>query len=477
MQVFSLHLRHFKFDSLYKTGTEAMREAEGYKNCVDLSRSGGNFFAHSGELVNDYKARGGETNYRKLFEKELDKYTHFVTRKRRGRGGRPSKVRVYNDDNTAVRKNANWMSGMVITLDMETVRAWGEERAKNYFAACSGWLENRYGHRVADPVHVDESSWHMQYALAPIKNGHLDSNDIFDRKEVRYIQDRLPIYLRSLGYDVQRGIRGGKKEYLKTVGDLKRQTTQHAGLVIKGVDDCIDIFNNAEKKEPSFLDKVKGNDTTRYVVDEKDFLSLVDTAKVSVAAVAKAEAEKKRADAAVLSATLSTEKMVKAQDNASNYKYTCEVLNRQNAELEQQLQHYKDNIALLDKAAGGDVNKLLEDYEDMQQQLDVANGRIERLKQLQEQELEQEREKYKELEQELHKQQAAHEQLQKDFKHLDGITDNFYDLLKKYPTTMHNVLQRYADDTGKTVEYYEGGVCIGSAKSRVRELGPEVEIN
>ena len=129
---------------------------------------------------------------------------------------------------------------------------------------------------------------------------------------MRYIQDRLPIYLRSLGYDVQRGIRGGKKEYLKTVGDLKRQTTQHAGLVIKGVDDCIDIFNNAEKKEPSFLDKVKGNDTTRYVVDEKDFLSLVDTAKVSVAAVAKAEAEKKRADAAVLSATLSTEKMVKA---------------------------------------------------------------------------------------------------------------------------------------------------------------------
>ena len=35
---------------------------------------------------------------------------------------------------------------------------------------------------------------------------------------------------------------------------------------------------------------------------------------------------------------------------------------------------------------------------------------------------------------------------------------------------MQNVLQRYADDTGKTVEYYDGGVCIGSAKSRVREI-------
>ena len=97
--------------------------------------------------------------------------------------------------------------------------------------------------------------------------------------------------------------------------------------------------------------------------------------------------------------------------------------------------------------------------------------------QLQERELEQERKKYKDLEQQLQKQQAAHEQLQQDFKHLDGITDDFYALLKKYPTTMKNVLQRYADDTGKTVEYYEGGVCIGSAKSRVRELGPEVEIN
>ena len=470
MQVFSLHLDHFKFDSLYKTGTEAMREAEGYKNCVDLSRSGNNFFAHSGELVSDYKARGGETNYRKLFEQELDKYTHIETRKRRGRGGRPRKVRVYNDDNTVVRKNANWMSGMVITLDMETVRAWGEERAKNYFAACSEWLNNRYGHRVADPVHTDESSWHMQYAMMPIKNGHLDSNKIFRISEMRYIQDRLPVYLRSLGYDVQRGIRGGKNEYVKTVGELKRQTTQHAGLVIKGVNDCIDIFNNAEKKEPSFLDKVKGNDTIRYLVDEKDFLSLVDTAKVSVAAVAEAEAEKKRADAVVFSATSLTEQLVKAKDSLSNYKYTCEVLNRQNSELEQELQCYKDKLSLLDSVAGNDVNKLLEDYDDLQQQLDVANGRIKRMQQLREQEQEQERQKYRKLEQQLQKQQAAHEQLQKQLDNVGSIAADFCDILKKYPSTMGNVLQKYANAVGKSVKYYEGGVCIGFAQCKVREI-------
>lgn len=470
MQTFSINLKHFKFDKLYRIGAEAMREAKGYKNFVDTSLSGGNFFAHSGELVSDYKARGGETNYRKLFERELDKYSHIETKKRRGRGGRPRKVRVYNDDGRAIKSNVNWMSGFIITLDKATVEEWGEEKARNYFAACSEWLNNRYGHRIADPVHVDESSWHMQYAFAPIKDGHLDADGIFDRSEMRYFQDRLPVYLRSWNYDVQRAVRGGKRKYTKTTDELKRVTTRYDSLVINSVEDCVSIYERAKEQKPSFVDKVMGDNTTRYLVDGRDFTSLVETAKVSVAAVAKAEAEKKRADAAILSATLSTEKMVKAQDSASNYKYTCEVFNRQNAELEQQLQHYKDNIALLDKAAGGDVNKLLEDYEDMQQQLDVANGRIERLKQLREQELEQEREKYKELEQELQKEQAAHEQLQKDFKHLDGITDNFYDLLKKYPTTMQNVLQRYADDTGKTVEYYEGGVCIGSAKCRVNTL-------
>lgn len=471
MQYCAFSLAHFKRDAVYKVGSEAVREAAGYKNNVDAGRTGQNYFASTGELLTDYKARGGEFNHRKMVEDILDQYTHIEQRKARGtNGGRPRKVRVYNDNGKMLKSNVNWMSGFVVTLQRETVQEWGEDKAKKYFKAVSDWFEKRYGNRVSDAVHMDEDNPHMQYYFVPMRNGHLDTDGIFDRAEMRKLHNELSAYLRKSGFEVERGVHNSKKKYLQKMDELKRKTTQHASLVIKGVDTCIDIFNNAEEKKAGFWDTVMGNDNTRYLVDKGDFLKLVDTAKVSVAAVAEAEAEKKRADAAVREASKMNDLRVRADERAEKAE-ADRLLARQALDaVVNRYTGYEHTVKQLDELAGGDVNKLLEDYEDMQQQLDVANGRIERLKQLREQELEQEREKYKELEQELQKEQAAHEQLQKDFKHLDGITDNFYDLLKKYPTTMQDVLQRYADDTGKTVEYYEDGVCIGSAVCRVNTL-------
>lgn len=478
MQYCAFRLDHFDRDAIYKVGSEAVREADGYKNNVDAQRSNQNYFASTGELLTDYKARGGELNHRKMVEQVLDQYTHFEQRKARGtNGGRPRKVRVYNDNGKMLKSNVNWMSGFVVTLQRETVQEWGEDRAKEYFKAVSDWFEKRYGNRISDAVHMDEDNPHMQYYFMPLKDGHLDSNGIFDRAEIRKLHNELPAYLRRLGFDVERGVHNGKKKYVKKMDELKRKTAQHASLVIKGVDDCIDIFNNAQEKEAGFWDKVMGNDNTHYLVDKDDFLKLVETAKVSVAAVAEAKAEKNRAEAAVRSASKMNDLRVRADEMAEKAE-ADRVLARQALDaVVERYTGYEKTVKQLNERAGGDVGKLLDEYDNMQQQLDAANGRIKRMQQLQERELEQERKKYKDLEQQLQKQQAAHEQLQQDFKHLDGITDDFYALLKKYPTTMQNVLQRYADDTGKTVEYYEGGVCIGSAKSRVRELGPEVEIN
>lgn len=471
MQYCAFSLAHFKRDAVYKVGSEAVREAAGYKNNVDTERTGQNYFASSGESLADYKARGGELNHRKMVEQVLDQYTHIEQRKARGtNGGRPRKVRVYNDNGKMLKSNVNWMSGFVVTLQRETVAEWGEDKARKYFKTVSDWFEKRYGNRVSDAVHMDEDNPHMQYYFVPMKNGHLDTDGIFDRAEMRKLHNELSAYLRKSGFDVERGVHNGKKKYLQKMDELKRKTAQHASLVINSVEDCFSIYERVKEQKPSFVDKVMGDNTIRYLVDGRDFTSLVETAKVSVAAVAEAEAEKNRADAAVREASKMNDLRVRADERAEKAE-ADRVLARQALDaVVNRYTGYEHTVKQLDELAGGDVGKLLEDYDDMQQQLDVANGRIKRMQQLREQELEQEREKYKELEQELQKEQAAHEQLQKDFKHLDGITDNFYDLLKKYPTTMQNVLQRYADDTGKTVEYYEGGVCIGSAKCRVNTL-------
>ena len=129
MQYCAFSLAHFKRDAIYKVGSEAVREAAGYKNNVDAGRTGQNYFASSGELLSDYKARGGELNHRKMVEDILDQYTHIEQRKARGtNGGRPRKVRVYNDNGKMLKSNVNWMSGFVVTLQRETVQEWGEDR-------------------------------------------------------------------------------------------------------------------------------------------------------------------------------------------------------------------------------------------------------------------------------------------------------------------------------------------------------------
>ena len=471
MQYCAFSLAHFKRDAIYKVGSEAVREAAGYKNNVDAGRTGQNYFASSGELLSYYKARGGELNHRKMVEDILDQYTHIEQRKARGtNGGRPRKVRVYNDNGKMLKSNVNWMSGFVVTLQRETVQEWGEDRAREYFKAVSDWFEKRYGNRVSDAVHMDEDNPHMQYYFVPTKNGHLDTDGIFDRAEMRKLHNELPAYLRRLGFDVQRGVHNGKKKYVQKMDELKRKTAQHASLVIKGVDDCIDIFNNAEEKKAGFWDKVMGNDNTHYLVDKGDFLKLVDTAKVSVAAVAEAEAEKNRADAAVREASKMNDLRVRADERAEKAD-ADRVLARQALDaVVNRYMGYEHTVKQLDELAGGDVGKLLEDYDDMQQQLDAANGRIKRMQQLREQEREQEREKYRKLEQQLKKQQAAHEQLQKDFKNVDGIADQFFDILKRYPSTMGSVLQKYANAIGRSVKYTEDGVCIGFAQCKVREI-------
>lgn len=471
MQYCAFSLAHFKRDAVYKVGSEAVREAAGYKNNVDAGRTGQNYFASTGELLSDYKARGGELNHRKMVEDILDEYTHIEQRKARGtNGGRPRKVRVYNDNGKMIKANVNWMSGFVVTLQRETVAEWGEDKARKYFKTVSDWFEKRYGNRVSDAVHMDEDNPHMQYYFVPMRNGHLDTDGIFDRAEMRKLHNELSAYLRKSGFDVERGVHNGKKRYVQKMDELKRKTAQQASLVIKGVDDCIDIFSNAEKREASFVAKVMGNNTTRYVVDEKDFLSLVDTAKVSVAAVAEAEAEKNRADAAVREASKMNDLRVRADERAEKAE-ADRVLARQALDaVVNRYVGYEHTVKQLDEIAGGDVGKMLEAYDDLQQQLDAANGRIKRMQELREQERKQEQEKYKKLQQQLQKQQAAHEQLQKQLDNVGSIAADFCDILKKYPSTMGNVLQKYANAVGKSVKYYEGGVCIGFAQCKVREI-------
>lgn len=223
MQQLAINLKHFGRDAVYKIGQESTRHADGYANNVDASRRLENYCASTGKAV-------GDINHRELVEQELDRYTHIEQRKARGsHGGRPRKVRVYNDNNRAIRADANYMSGCIITLQRETAREWGADKVQAYFRDCSAFLEARYGHKISDVVHRDEDNPHMHYYFVPLdERGHLNTDGLFKRRELKQLHTDLAKYLWEHGYPVERGGNTGKQRYTKSIKALKAATAAMA---------------------------------------------------------------------------------------------------------------------------------------------------------------------------------------------------------------------------------------------------------
>lgn len=250
MQQLAINLKHFGRDAVYKIGQESTRHADGYANNVDASRRLENYCASTGKAV-------GNINHRELVEAELDKYTHIEQRKARGsHGGRPRKVRVYNDDNRVIRVNANWMSGCIITLQRETAREWGADKVRDYFRDCSNFLEQRYGHKISDVVHRDEDNPHMHYYFVPLdERGHLNTDGLFKKKDLKQLHTDLAQYLQERGYEVERGGNTGKQRYTKSIKALKAVTAAMADRQVAAFDAlnarCENIACNGKIEPPT----------------------------------------------------------------------------------------------------------------------------------------------------------------------------------------------------------------------------------
>lgn len=250
MQQVAINIKHFGSNAVYKIGQESTRHADGYANNVDASRRADNYCASTGKAV-------GDINHRELVEAELDKYTHIEQRKARGNhGGRPRKVRCYNDNNRAIRADANWLSGCIITLQRETALEWGAEKVQAYFRDCSEFLERRYGHKISDVVHRDEDNPHMHYYFVPLdERGHLNTDGLFKRRELKQLHTDLAQYLQERGYEVERGGNTGKQRYTKSIKALKAATAAMADRQVAAFDSlnarCNNIARNGKIEPPT----------------------------------------------------------------------------------------------------------------------------------------------------------------------------------------------------------------------------------
>lgn len=128
--------------------------------------------------------------------------------------------------NRAIRKDAVKMCNFIISSDKAFFEGMSQERQKEFFEKAYEFFKTRYDekHIVACPVHLDEHTPHMHLSLVPITaDNKLSAKRMFDRKELRTLQDDFPKHMQENGFDLERGIDAeGKNKHL-TVMEYKKQ--------------------------------------------------------------------------------------------------------------------------------------------------------------------------------------------------------------------------------------------------------------
>ncbi|HEM3586886.1 TPA: plasmid recombination protein [Streptococcus suis] len=118
----------------------------------------------------------------------------------------------------AIRKDAVLCDEWLITSDKEFFGKLSETETRIFFETAKNYFAENYGlHNVAYArVHLDESTPHMHLGIVPMKEGKLSSKAMFDKEELKKIQEELPKYMKQHGFVLERGERNSTKKHLRT---------------------------------------------------------------------------------------------------------------------------------------------------------------------------------------------------------------------------------------------------------------------
>ncbi|HEO3643113.1 TPA: plasmid recombination protein, partial [Streptococcus agalactiae] len=128
-----------------------------------------------------------------------------------------------------IRKDAVLCDEWIITSDKEFFEKLSQEQTRKFFETAKNYFAENYGEtNVAyASVHLDESTPHMHLGIVPMRNGKLSSKVMFNREELKHIQEDLPKYMNEHGFELQRGKRDSKEQHL-SVADYKEKMGREA---------------------------------------------------------------------------------------------------------------------------------------------------------------------------------------------------------------------------------------------------------
>lgn len=185
-----------------------------------------------------------------------------------------------------IRKDAILMCENIISASPEFFLGMNHKEKEKYFKYTYEFLKDRYGEKniISAIVHFDETTPHMHFNFVPItSDGKLSAKDLITRIELKKIQDELPRYLQSRGFDIKRG-REYSKEIHMQPEDYKKQQIQELRELETKLEYVKKLFKAFEKPLDSFNELEPANVkksliTGKETVYKNDYDEVIDILK------------------------------------------------------------------------------------------------------------------------------------------------------------------------------------------------------
>ncbi len=180
----------------------------------------------------------------------------------------------------AIRKDAVVMCNILVTSDHDFFKNMSAADTKKFFEKSYEFFKDRYGEQkiVAAPVHLDEKTPHMHVSVVPAtEDNRLSAKTMFDRNELRSLQDDYPKFMQEQGFDVQRGIDAltqENRELTKAVNHYSKKDMDRKHQQLQDKNDFIKIGDKLDKAL-DFLEKIDKMDEFKDFEKEKKQMEIV----------------------------------------------------------------------------------------------------------------------------------------------------------------------------------------------------------
>jgi len=176
-----------------------------------------------------------------------------------------------------IRKDAVVMTSTLVTSDSEYFKKLSNEEQKEFFKKSFEFLKEKYGEKniISATVHMDEATPHMHLCSVPLtEDGRLSAKNIFDRKALLNLQDELPKYLQSNGFDIQRGEAGSEKTHLDTQ-DFKKKKVEELSMALDNkLKEVKELEIKLEKTKDALKSDLKPLEATKMHLSELKYLEV-----------------------------------------------------------------------------------------------------------------------------------------------------------------------------------------------------------